>query len=107
MSAETQPLTIHRELIAESVREPLSPTGKAFKDFQNSLAIPTITTLITFLSAATLHGYPETFPFIAAGGGTTTLIFAADSGRRFLKHRRIARNSSIQLRPIDNKNAPQ
>lgn len=77
---------------SEQTHAPLNLAEKASKDFQDSLAIPTITTLIAFLTAATLRSYPETFPFIAAGGGITTLISTADSTRRWLRQRRIARN---------------
>jgi hypothetical protein len=72
-----------------------TPTNEqAFKDFRDSLAVPIITTLITLLGVAAFREQPEAIRFIAQGGATATVIFAADSGRRFSRYRRTSNSNN-------------
>lgn len=66
----------------------------SFKEFKNSLALPILSVILASLSAMVLRGNPEAIQFITQAGATATVIFAADSGRRLFKHRRI-KNSQI------------
>jgi len=80
------------EQVAEA--EAMTPEV-ARKNFIEMLPYPVACALLTFLIALPFRDNPEATGFITQTGVTATLIFSADSARRFSRFRRI-KNSPKQ-----------